>query len=123
MRKMSPFLAVALVLVAVQAFAQAFPTKPIRIVVPFAPGGTSDVLARLYAPKLQEGLGQPVIVDNKPGASGNIGAELVAKSPPDGPRRGADAEYSRAVLRVDEERIGEVGQGGQAGQPQDPVAA
>ena len=73
--------AAALALCAGAVPAQAYPTKPIRIVVPFAPGGTSDVLARLYAPKIQEGLGQPVIVDNKPGASGNIGADLVAKSP------------------------------------------
>jgi tripartite-type tricarboxylate transporter receptor subunit TctC len=76
--------ALALALASGTVLAQAYPTKPIRVVVPFAPGGTSDVLARLFGPKLQESMGQPVIVENRPGASGNIGAELVAKSPPDG---------------------------------------
>ncbi len=66
------------------AQAQSFPAKPIRVVVPFAPGGTSDILARLIGAKINESLGQQVIVDNRPGASGNIGTELVAKSPPDG---------------------------------------
>lgn len=59
------------------------PTKPIRIIVPII-GSTNDALARLIAPKLQEALGQPVVVENKPGAGGNIGADFVAKSPPDG---------------------------------------
>jgi tripartite-type tricarboxylate transporter receptor subunit TctC len=66
------------------ASAQGFPTKPIRIVVPFPAGGTTDVLARAAAQKLTETLGQPAVVDNRPGAGGNIGAELVAKSAPDG---------------------------------------
>ena len=59
------------------------PTKPVRIIVPIV-GSTNDVLARMVAPKLQEALGQPVVVENKGGAGGNIGADYVAKSPPDG---------------------------------------
>lgn len=67
------------------AFAQAdFPAKPVRIVVPFAAAGSTDILARVMARALQAELGQSFVVDNKPGASGNIGAEIVAKAPADG---------------------------------------
>ena len=65
-------------------WAQTWPSKPVRIVVPFPAGGTSDVLARLIGQKLTDAWGQPVVVDNKPGSSGNLGADLVAKSAPDG---------------------------------------
>jgi tripartite-type tricarboxylate transporter receptor subunit TctC len=66
------------------AFAQTYPNKPIRIVVPYAAGGTSDILARQIGPKLNEAWGQPVVIENKPGANGNVGADFVAKSAPDG---------------------------------------
>jgi tripartite-type tricarboxylate transporter receptor subunit TctC len=77
-------LGVALAVAASQAAAQAWPTKPIKWVVPFAPGGTTDILARTIGEKLGVALGQPVIVENKPGAGGGLGADFVAKSAPDG---------------------------------------
>ncbi|MBY0411831.1 MAG: tripartite tricarboxylate transporter substrate binding protein, partial [Burkholderiaceae bacterium] len=62
----------------------AWPNKPVRIVVPFAPGGTTDILARAMAPELTRAFGHPFIVDNRAGAGGNVGADIVAKSPADG---------------------------------------
>lgn len=67
-----------------QATAQDWPSKPVHLVVPFVPGGATDVLGRLFAERLTSRLGQPVLIENKPGAGGNVGAALVAKSPPDG---------------------------------------
>jgi tripartite-type tricarboxylate transporter receptor subunit TctC len=74
----------ALALGALQAHAQAWPARAIHLVVPYPPGGPVDVSARLVAPKLQQALGQPVVVENRAGAGGNIGAEHVAKSAADG---------------------------------------
>ena len=71
-------------LFASSAFAQSYPSKPIRLVVPYAAGGTSDILARQIGPKLTEVWNQPVVVENKTGANGNVGADFVAKSAPDG---------------------------------------
>jgi tripartite-type tricarboxylate transporter receptor subunit TctC len=77
-------LAACAMLSACGALAQAYPSQPIKVVVPFTPGTGMDIIARSVGPKLAERLGQPVIVENKPGASGNIGAEMVARSAPDG---------------------------------------
>jgi tripartite-type tricarboxylate transporter receptor subunit TctC len=78
-------LAGALALAPAVAFAQAWPTKqPIKIVSPYAPGGTTDILARLLGARMQEAFKQTVIVENKPGAGGNIGTEIVSRAAPDG---------------------------------------
>jgi tripartite-type tricarboxylate transporter receptor subunit TctC len=81
---MSRLLAVVLFIAAQAAFAQSFPSKPIRLIAPFAPGGALDLIARGLGAKLSESTGQPVIVENRAGASGAIGSDFVAKSAPDG---------------------------------------
>ena len=79
-----PALGAALLIAAASAFAQGYPVKPLRMLVGFPPGGGNDIVARIIAARMQEGLGQPVVVENRPGNSGVIGAELVAKAAPDG---------------------------------------
>src|SRR5258706_11928159 len=66
------------------AFAQAYPSRPVRVIVPFAPAGTTDILARLIGQWLSERLGQPFVIENRPGASTMIGTEAVVRSPADG---------------------------------------
>ena len=75
---------IALLAIASTSVAQSYPAKPIRIVVPFPAGGIADLFGRVIGQKFTEAWGQPAVVDNRPGAGGNIGADLVAKSPPDG---------------------------------------
>jgi tripartite-type tricarboxylate transporter receptor subunit TctC len=76
--------ALALLALGAASYAQDFPTRPVRLLVPQTPGGASDTLARIIAQKLSEKWGQPVIVENRAGAGGNVGMEVVATSPPDG---------------------------------------
>ena len=77
-------IAVWLAVAATSAFAQGYPAKPAKVVVPYPPGGPTDIVARVVSQKLSEQMGQQFIVENRPGAGGNIGAEAVAKSPADG---------------------------------------
>src|SRR5438093_9945534 len=81
---MNRWLCAVLLVLACGAKAQPYPSKPVRIVIPFPPGNTTDIMSRLIAPKMSERLGQQVIVENRPGASGMLGLDYVAKSAPDG---------------------------------------
>src|SRR3954454_15253193 len=77
-------ISLCLLLACLTASAQSFPSKPIRVVIPFVAGGSSDIVGRAIGAKFQELLGQPAVVENKPGANGAIAAEFVAKADPDG---------------------------------------
>src|ERR1700737_2934934 len=76
--------AALLAVVATAAIAQPYPTRPVKLLVSFPPGGASDIVARLIAQRLAVRLGQPVVVENRPGSNGNLAGELAARAPPDG---------------------------------------
>ncbi len=84
MTKIASLLAAILLVFSTAATAQPYPAKPIKWIVPYTPGGITDSVTRLVAQKLQDSLGQPIVIENKPGANSMLGADLVAKSPPDG---------------------------------------
>ncbi|MGZ8211115.1 MAG: Bug family tripartite tricarboxylate transporter substrate binding protein [Burkholderiales bacterium] len=84
MRLATAALALAIAIAPHAAFGQTYPTKPLRMIVPFPPGGTSDVIGRTLGQKLSEAWGQPVVMDNRSGVAGSIGAAAVTKAPPDG---------------------------------------
>ncbi len=84
LRRLSRFACALACALALPAFADTWPSKPIHVVIGFPPGGGIDLVARILAPKLQEILGQPIIVDNRPGANGIVGMDLVARAPADG---------------------------------------
>ena len=83
-RAIAALIAAAFAALGTFAHAQSYPVKPIRVIVPYAPGGSTDVLLRLFAPRLSEVLGQQVLIDNRPGAASQIGLDIVAKAAPDG---------------------------------------
>ena len=95
---MKKFLAIALLAFTTFTYGQSYPSKPIRIIVPFPPGNTMDIMSRLVGPKITERTGQQVIVENRPGASGMLGLDLVAKAVPDGYTIGAGQGGNLTVL-------------------------
>ena len=101
-RVLNAFIGTILVLAAASALAQVFPSKPVRVIVPFPPGGGADTLARIMEPRLAEVWAQPLVVENRPGASGHIGADYVAKSAPDG-----HTLLMSSTASLDEKNVGE----------------
>ena len=97
MKALLAFVLAAACAFAIDAAAQSFPSKPIRLVVTYPPGGGADLMARLIAPKMAESLGQPVVVENKPGQAGSIGSTELARAAPDGYTVGGGTISSHAI--------------------------
>lgn len=106
MKRLAMLTAILAVLFASNGFAQPFPSKPLRIVVPFPPGGVTDLVARTIAKHMGDDLGQTVIVDNRPGAGGKIGTQHVAASAPDGYTMGLMTSGTHAILPVIDPKLG-----------------
>ena len=83
-RKLAKWAGLVLVLCPLFSFGQGYPNRPVRIIIPFAPGGASDFVGRIMQPRLAELLGQQIVIDNRGGAAGTIGTEAAARSAPDG---------------------------------------
>lgn len=81
-------------------FAQSYPTKPIRLIVPFTPGGSTDATARIVGEAVSEILGQPVVIENRPGAAATLGIDIVAKSKPDGYTLGVSGVGATAIIPI-----------------------
>src|SRR6266581_14292 len=97
MKSTARVIGAALLAVCTGVFAQAWPAKPIKYIVPFAPGGTTDILGRMVAAGLAPALGQPVVVENKPGQAGSVGSEELARAEPDGYTLGGGTISSHAI--------------------------
>lgn len=97
LRRRSLLAALAATPLAAPALAQEWPSRPIRFIIPFPPGGSADLVARVLAPRVEARLRQPIVVDNRPGAGGNIGVDLVAKAAPDGYTIGLGAAGALAI--------------------------
>src|SRR5712691_4731756 len=97
MKSLTGIVAAALLTASALVHAQSWPSKPIRYIVPFAPGGTTDILGRMVATGLSSALGQPVVVENKPGQAGSIGAAELARAAPDGYTIGGGTINSHAI--------------------------
>ena len=106
-RRTLALLTMAALLAGGQALAQPYPNKPVRLIVPFAPGGTTDIIARVLSEKINQALGQTMIVDNKSGGGGSVGATEIARAPADGYTLGMGGHRVGGVEQLLHHRVGQ----------------